>query len=448
MTSCWQLQLAAVAVAATLTSSALGDGPAPAALPTVDIQLHDGDRVLFFGDSITEQGFYVEALEAFLRIRSPRLVVTFINSGWSGDKAWGGEGGGVDERLRRDVVAHRPTIVAVMFGMNDAYYSDYDPKSASDFSKNLDHIVDVLQKDLPGVRIAILGSSPYDNVTPAPRPDWEKKIDGGYNAVVRRFGDAARDVARKRGLLFVDFNSPLVQVLERANRLDPKLAEGIVPDRIHPSPQAGLVMAALLAKAWHVAERRPSVAIDAAATGRAVAAESNVTNMVRSEDGLTWNQRDAVLPLPIDGADPLTALVVACSPELRSLASQTLRIENLPAEAATLSIDGAEVCSKNRDEWAKGVDLSALSTPMGRQAASVARTLRIRSRASFIGCRRLQMAADGKHPAALDQTLDELGDVERRLDELATSLAEPEARTLEIRWPHAGGSAASPPTSR
>ena len=47
----------------------------------------DGDRVVFFGDSITHGGFYGEYVNLFYATRYPERNIWFSNSGWSGATA-------------------------------------------------------------------------------------------------------------------------------------------------------------------------------------------------------------------------------------------------------------------------------------------------------------------------------------------------------------------------
>src|SRR5437764_6959041 len=81
--------------------------------------LKNGDRVVFYGDSITDQRLYTTFTESFVVTRFPSLEVTFIHSGWGGDRVTGGGGGAIDTRLPRDVFAYKPTVMPIMLGMND-----------------------------------------------------------------------------------------------------------------------------------------------------------------------------------------------------------------------------------------------------------------------------------------------------------------------------------------
>ena len=65
--------------------------------------LHDGDRVVFYGDSITDQRLYTTFTESFVVTRFPTLNIAFTHSGWGGDRVTGGGGGTIDLRLARDV---------------------------------------------------------------------------------------------------------------------------------------------------------------------------------------------------------------------------------------------------------------------------------------------------------------------------------------------------------
>src|SRR4051795_9449104 len=53
-----------------------------------EFQIHDGDRVVFLGDSITEQRLYTTYIEAYALTRHPDWKLSFRNAGWGGDTSW------------------------------------------------------------------------------------------------------------------------------------------------------------------------------------------------------------------------------------------------------------------------------------------------------------------------------------------------------------------------
>ena len=67
--------------------------------------LKDGDKVVFYGDSITDQRLYTVFTETYVVTRFPKMDVDFIHSGWGGDRVTGGGGGNIETRLKRDVIS-------------------------------------------------------------------------------------------------------------------------------------------------------------------------------------------------------------------------------------------------------------------------------------------------------------------------------------------------------
>src|SRR6516225_9941333 len=111
-----------------------------------DFLIHDGDRVVFLGDSITEQRLYTTYIEAYALTRYPHWKLSFRNVGWGGDTSWLRQRSHPDEAklfaadeetqqkmveksvgrgLERDVLPLKPTFVTVKFGMNDHSYQPF-----------------------------------------------------------------------------------------------------------------------------------------------------------------------------------------------------------------------------------------------------------------------------------------------------------------------------------
>src|ERR1700723_4215515 len=151
-----------------------------------DFAIVDGDRVVFYGDSITEQRLYTSDIETFVLTRFPERKVLFFESGVGGDKVSGGMDGPIDQRLHRDVFEHQPTVVTIMLGMNDGFYRAFDPDIFESYKTGYRSIVEAVQKQFPTARLTLLKPSPYDDVT---RPDM---LPGGYKKVLQQFGGFVR----------------------------------------------------------------------------------------------------------------------------------------------------------------------------------------------------------------------------------------------------------------
>ncbi len=231
---------------------------APPARAADDFSLHPGDRVCFYGDSITEQRYYGMDVETFVRTRFPDLQIEFVNSGVGGDKVTGGWAGPIDLRLERDVFPFKPDVVTIMLGMNDARYRPFDQAIFDTYTQGYEHLIASLEQHLPGVRIVLIEPTPYDDVTEPP------KFPGGYNEVLLRYAAFVRKLAAEHHLECVDFMTPLLDVVKRAQAEDPKLAREILPGRIHPSAVGELVMAQALLQAWHAPATVTAVTIDGA----------------------------------------------------------------------------------------------------------------------------------------------------------------------------------------
>jgi lysophospholipase L1-like esterase len=334
------------------------------AAPPPGFYLHDGDRVVFYGDSITDQRLYTTFIETYVVTRFPHLKVSFVHSGVGGDRVSGGGAGPIEVRLPRDVVAYKPAVMTIMLGMNDASYRAFDQKIFDTYAAGYRHIVQSVKEALPGIRITLIQPSPYDDVTRPPT------FEGGYNKVLVRYGEFIKELGRDQKLAVADLNGPVVAALERANKLDAENAKKLVPDRVHPAPGGHLLMAEALLKTWQAPAIVTSVQIDAAEPAITSVTNTQVTDLAVSER-LSWTQMDEALPMPVDTKDEVMALALRSSDFLEAMDQEPLRVTGLKAARYTLKIDGDTVGAFTKEEWAKGVNLATLPTPMAKQAATV-----------------------------------------------------------------------------
>jgi lysophospholipase L1-like esterase len=389
--------------------------------------LHDGDTVVFYGDSITDQRLYTTFTESYVLTRFPRMKVTFVHSGWGGDRVTGGGGGPIDVRLQRDVFPYKPTVLTIMLGMNDGAYRAFEQPRFDNFANGYKHIVESAQAALPGVRITVIQPSPYDDVTREPL------FPGGYNAVLLRYSQFLKEFADAQHLDLADLNTPVVAALAKAKELDPEQAARILPDRVHPAAAGHILMAEALLKAWNAPSIVTSVEIDAAEK-RVRRSENTEISGLAAQPALTWTQADAALPIPLDPRDKLLALALRSSDFVEALNQQPLRVSGLTAARYQLKIDGEPIGSFTKDELAAGVNLAALPTltPMAKQAADVHALTLKHNNIHFTRWRQLQTGLEKDSPAHLKQAMDALDALEVDLIAAQRAAAQPKAHRYEL----------------
>ena len=390
-----------------------------------EFHLKDGDRVVFYGDSITDQRLYTTFAETFAVTRFPQRRIAFVHSGWGGDRVTGGGGGGINERLARDVAAYSPNVVTIMLGMNDGRYRALDEQVFDTYSKGFRNIVQKLKTDIPGVRITAIQPSPYDDITRAPN------FPGGYNEVLLRYSQFIAELGAAEKLTLADLNRPVTAMLVKAKAESAENAVKIIPDRVHPGASGHLIMAAALLKAWNAPAAVSAVELDAAAK-RVVKQDSTAVTGAAFSKTLTWTQKDEALPMPVDMRDAVMSLAVRSSDFQETLNRQTLKVTGLSAGKHTLRIDGSEVGTFTESELAAGVNLSGLRTPMWDQAARVHALTLKHNAIHFARWRSLQVPLQAENPETLAASLAAIDAVEQELISKQRQLAQPLAHRFEL----------------
>lgn len=391
--------------------------------------LKEGDRVVFYGDSITDQRLYTTFAETYVVTRFPKLDVGFVHSGWGGDRVTGGGGGPVDVRLRRDVFAYKPTVMTIMLGMNDGSYRAFDKAIFDTYAKGYQHIIESVKEALPGIRITVIQPSPFDDVTQPP------KFEGGYNAVLVRYSQFVKELAQREKLGVADLNSPVVAALEKARATDAEAAKKIIPDRVHPGPGGHLLMAAELLKSCQAPALVSAVEIDASKKSVTDARRTKVSEL-KTGDEISWMQLDEALPMPVDWNDATVALAVKSSDFLQALNQQTLKVTGLSAASCHLKIDGDEIGSFTKEQLAEGINLATLPTPMAKQAAEVHKLTLQHNNIHFQRWRQIQVPlAEGRTPkvqAAVKDLMAALDEEEAEVVKQQRAAAQPKRHQFKL----------------
>jgi lysophospholipase L1-like esterase len=350
------------------------------------------------------------------------MRVHFYGAGVGGDRVTGGGGGPIDQRLERDVFSEKPTVVTVMLGMNDGSYRATADDIEQIYVKGYQHLLDSVREHVPGVRLTLLGPSPFDDVT---RP---VTFPGGYNAVMQHFAEIDQSLADKYGAAFVNLNPSVVAAIQKADAMDPKLAVLLLPDRVHPDPPAHWVMAEALLKGWHAPALVSDVTIDARAGTVMQARNAVVGQLGQTDAGLKWTEIEDGLPLPFSRSNATQALLLDLTDIQQQLNREMLHVTGLAPGRYTLSIDGDAVDSFSPEALESGINLADYATPMFHQAQRVSWLVRDRDEAHYIHLRMRVRNAD----TGSDQGKDVMQAFENSLEDSIYDAAQPKPHVFRL----------------
>ncbi len=357
------------ALCAAMLFPALASAPAQTVTPPAasDFAIHDGDHVVLYGDSITDQRLYSTFIEEYVLTRFPTWKIQWTQSGVGGDKVSGGAEGPIDLRIQRDILPYKPNVVTIMLGMNDGYYRPGNPAIEKTYEDGYRSMVDTILSGAPGVKLTLVGPSPYDDVT---HPTIH------YNEVMQAYSQFDKSEADRTHQGFVDLNAPVVDVLEKVKASHPELASELIPDRIHPREGVHWVMAATILKAWHAPALVSSVTVDGHEAKAASVQNASVTDVKREKKTgtLQWTEIENALPLPLplSATAPVTDLALEAGGVEAALDQEMLTVTGLAAGDYALTIDDQPVANFTADALEHGVNLARVATPMLRQSQTLA----------------------------------------------------------------------------
>lgn len=305
-------------------------GPALAAEDP--LLLEPGDRVVFYGDSITQQRMYTRYVQQYVYARYPEMNVRFFNAGWGGDTAKG-----ANARLERDVLHLAPTVVTLLFGMNDGRYRAKDDAITKGFEDELDRLTATLTEK--GVRVLVISPGCVDT----DRRPALANVD--YNATLGGLRDVAARVAKRHSSRFVDLHTEMLRVQTALKRANAKFT--MIPDSVHPSAPGHLVMAKAILDGLGV-ERMPDLL--------------EVT--VPKDTERRPIEAAARTPVWIEAAG--MGVARACG-LLDDLVAQRVTVKDLPTGRWTLSLNGVSAGEFDSRELAAGVPVPGSWSAAGKR---------------------------------------------------------------------------------
>lgn len=201
-------------------------------------RLKQGDRVAFFGDSITAQDLYTTMVGTHYLTVHPEMNLTFKNAGVGGDTLAKGMA-----RIDRDLVPFKPTVITCFFGMNDGGYVASTTITLAQerfetYKAGYPKMLGILREKFPEARIVLFTVTPVD----------EKVRLAGYNEQLARFSEFVRELGKTEKLPVVELFEPMLKSVKQTQSAENPFS--IIPDAVHPKAGGQFLMAELILRAW------------------------------------------------------------------------------------------------------------------------------------------------------------------------------------------------------
>lgn len=165
------------------------------------------------------------------------------------------------QRFEKDVLAQKPNVAVIQFGINDSAVDVWKTPPASaprvslaDYRKNLTGMVQGLKQQ--GARVVLMTPNAL-SWTPALRklyaqPPYLPDDADGMNVVLRDYAEAVRALAQEEGVGLVD----VFTAFQETDRRPGRKPGGLCPDGMHPSDEGHRLVARLLVDHLTAADNR------------------------------------------------------------------------------------------------------------------------------------------------------------------------------------------------
>jgi len=189
-------------------------------------------RVIFFGDSITQQGAeaggYIPRIDSMCRLENRSSQYEFIGSGIGGNKVYD-----LYLRMDSDVLAKNPDVVVIYIGVNDvwhkaSYGTGTDPDKFEKFYK-------AIIKKLQQRNISVIVTTP---AVIGEKTDFTNQQDGDLN----KYAAIIRNIASQNNLPLVDLRQKFLDYNKQFNSENKE--QGILTrDRVHLNAKGNQLVA-------------------------------------------------------------------------------------------------------------------------------------------------------------------------------------------------------------
>ena len=189
-------------------------------------------RVIFFGDSITQQGAepggYINRVDSMCRLENNSLQFEFLGAGIGGNKVYD-----LFLRMDSDVLSKSPDLVVIYIGVNDVWHKvSYGTGTDADkFEKFYNAIIKKLKER--NIRVVLCTPAVIGEKT-----DFTNQQDGDLN----KYSAIIRNLATQNDLPLVDLRQKFLDYNKQYNTENKE--QGILTrDRVHLNAKGNQLVA-------------------------------------------------------------------------------------------------------------------------------------------------------------------------------------------------------------
>jgi lysophospholipase L1-like esterase len=304
-----------------------------AAAPAAALDLKDGDRVVFLGNSLFENELQHGYLEFALTTRWPNRNVTYRNIGWNGDTVWGEARSFITnppsayELLIQQLTNAQPTVVFIAYGAIESLAGEAGlPRFDQGLNQLLDKIVQLGAKAILLSPIPMLAAATEEELL-------------ARNTMRARYATAIAKTATARGVRYIDIFTPLQERNKSVSLSD---------NGVHLNETGYYYLAAALEEQLGLSPRHAPASINVSRNGATAIAPAALVEPGASKETVKFTLPEAYLPLPLPGGE-------GKKPD----SARLLKITGLKKGFYTLTSGEYQVVTASAKEWQEGVTIAA-----------------------------------------------------------------------------------------
>ena len=195
-------------------------------------------KIVFFGDSITQQGAnkggYIDLIQQNINTKGLQNDWEVVGAGIGGNKVYD-----LYLRMEDDVLAKNPDVVVIYVGINDVWHksSSGTGTDKDKFEKFYTAIIKKLQAR--NIKVYVCTPTVIGELKESRNPQ-----DGDLNS----YGDIIRNLAKTNNCTLIDLRNAFI-TYDAQNNADNKDRGVLTTDRVHLNPAGNELVAAEMMKA-------------------------------------------------------------------------------------------------------------------------------------------------------------------------------------------------------